>query len=84
MFKRDIEDITSFLDKEFSDYGIKYDYFIEDDCMEVTVKDVFHKGDVDFSFRCMSGNVEFYSLSDSYVEADTRQFWIELMSKLYE
>ena len=84
MNKIDIKNIEIFLNNEFLDYSIKYDHFIEDDCMEVTVKDVFHKGDVEFSFRCMNGNVEFYSIMEMYIKAETRQFWIELMSKLYE
>ena len=31
MKKQDIEDITSFLDEEISDYDLEYDYEIEDE-----------------------------------------------------
>jgi len=84
MTKQEVKAITEFLDKEFRDYSIEYDYFIEDSTMEVTIKDVFSKGDVEFTFKYSDNEVQFYSLSDSYIEATTRQFWIELMSKLYE
>ncbi len=82
MNKQDINDIENFLDEELMDYSIKYDYEIEDDVAEVTIKDVFLEGDVEFSFKVVSGNVEFYALSESWIEAETRQFWIDLMFKL--
>ena len=84
MTKQEVKAITEFLDKEFRDYSIEYDYYIEDNVMEATIEDVFTKGDVEFTFKYSDNEVQFYSLSESYIEADTRQFWIELMSKLYE
>jgi len=84
MTKHEVKAITEFLDKEFRDYSIEYEYFILDNIMEVTIEDIFAKGDVEFTFKYSDNEVQFYSISDSYIEATTREFWIELMSKLYE
>ena len=84
MTKHEVKAITKFLDNEFQDYSIEYNYFILDNIMEVTIEDIFAKGDVEFTFKYSDNEVQFYSISDSYIEATTRQFWIELMSRLYE
>lgn len=39
---------------------------------------------IEMTFRCVDGNVEFYGLSESYLQADTRGFWINFMGQINE
>lgn len=83
MKKQDIEDIVSFIEREISDYDINYDFEIEDNVMEACFKGQFTSNEeVYMTFRCVSGNVEFYALCESYIQAETRNFWIDFMFKL--
>ena len=83
MKKQDIEDIVNFIEREISDYGINYDFEVEDNVMEVSFKGRFTSNEeVCMTFRCDSGNVEFYALCESYVEAETRNFWIDFIFKI--
>jgi len=83
MKKQDIEDITEFLDTEICDYDLEYDYEKEGDSMTVILKGHFtNNSEIEMDFKCVSGNVKFYGLCESYIEADTRSFWIDFMSRL--
>lgn len=82
MKKQDIKDITDFLDTEICDYDLKYDYEIEDTVMLLTFTGHFTSNqEIEMTFRCVSGNVEFYGLCESYIHADTRSFWINFMGR---
>ena len=83
MKKQEITDITDFLDTEISDYALEYDYEIKDSIMLVTFKGHFtSNSEIEMNFRCLSGNVEFYGMCDSYIHSDTRSFWINFMGRL--
>lgn len=85
MKKQDLEDIKTFIDEEIFNYDIDYDFEIEDDIMIVDFIGTFTNNEkVNFRFRCVNGNVEFYGLCESYIFAETRDFWINFMAKIYE
>lgn len=85
MKRQDLEDIKSFIDSEILNYDIDYDFQIEDDIMVVDFIGHFtNEKEINFRFRCDNGNVEFYGLCESYIFAETRDFWINFMSKIYE
>lgn len=85
MQKQDLEDIKSFIDEEIFNYGIDYSFEIEDDVMVVDFIGTFTSYQkINFRFRCVNGNVEFYALCESYIFAETRDFWINFMAKIYE
>lgn len=85
MKKQDLEDIKSFIDEEIFNYDIDYDFEIEDDVMVVDFIGTFTSDQkINFRFRCVNGNVEFYALCESYIFAETRDFWINFMAKIYE
>ena len=83
MKKQDIVDIESFIRKEINHYDLKYDYYIEEETLCATFKGHFtSQKEIDLTFRCVSGDVEVYSLCESYIHCGTREFWIELMGRL--
>lgn len=85
MKKQDLEDIKKFIDEEIFNYDIDYNFEIEGDIMIVDFIGTFtHNEEINFRFRCVNGNVEFYGLSESYTFAETRDFWINFMAKIYE
>ena len=85
MKKQDLEDIKSFIDYEILNYDIDYNFEIEDNIMLIKFKGHFtNQKEVNFRFRCINGNVEFYGLCESYIAAETRDFWINFIAKIYE
>lgn len=85
MTRQDLEDIKSFIDDEIFNYDIEYDFEIEDNILVANFKGFFTSNkEVNFRFRCDNGNVEFYGLCESYIFAETRDFWINFMAKIYE
>lgn len=85
MKRQDFEDIKCFIDSQILDYDIDYDFEFEDDIMIVSFKGSFtNEEEINFRFRCNNGNTEFYGLCESYIFAETRDFWINFMTKIYE
>jgi len=85
MKKQDIQDIESFLNEEICDYDLDYDFEIEDNTMQVIFNGHFTSNkEIEMTFRCISGNVEFYGLCESYIHATTREFWINFMGRIKE
>lgn len=83
MTKQDLNDIISVIDNEINGYDIEYDYEIEDNWLTATFKGMFTgEQELSMTFRCSSGNVELEGQCESFIEADTRSFWIEFMSRI--
>jgi len=83
MTRESIKIIEDFIEDELRGYDIKYDYTIENNELEAEFTGLFlENSTISFSFKCEKANLEFYSISESYIYAETRQFWIEFMTKL--
>lgn len=85
MKRQDLEDIKNFIDVEIFNYDIDYVFEIEDDILVASFIGTFtNNKEINFRFRCVNGNVEFYGLCESYIFAETRDFWINFVTKIYE
>ena len=82
MTKKDIQVIENFIKEEIRGYDISYDFEIEDDIMEVVFSGHFFNNEkVYMTFKAAEQEAYFYLLSESYELAETRPFWITLMTK---
>ena len=83
MDKTSIDKITRFIDSEIEGYPINYEYEIEDDTLIVTFSGHFFndgKPELTFIYSTEEDEVQFYSKCEAYLPAETREFWIELLT----
>ena len=85
MKKAELTKIIKFIESEIHGYDIDFDYEIEDETIAVELNGWFTDNNtIEISFQVKEDKVIFYSLSDDWVIADTRTFWIEFMTRIYQ
>jgi len=84
MDKKSIEKILRFIESEqIGDYDINFDYEIEDDVLIAKFSGHFtNNNDIEMEFVYEDNQVQFYHLGECFIEADTRSFWIDFMSRI--
>ena len=83
MKKAELTKIIKFIESEIHGYDIDFDYEIEDETIAVELNGWFTDNNtIEISFQVKEDKVIFYSLSDDWVIADTRTFWIEFMTRI--
>lgn len=85
MKKTELNKIIKFIESETYQLAIDFDYEIEDETIVVELDGLFTDNKaIELRFQVKEDKVIFYSLSDDWVIADTRTFWIEFMTRIYQ
>lgn len=85
MKKAELTKVIKFIESEIHGCDIDFDYEIEDETIAVELNGWFTDNNtIEISFQVKEDKVIFYSLSDDWVIADTRTFWIEFMTRIYQ
>ena len=87
MKKAELTKVIKFIESEIHGYDIDFDYEIEDNTLQVEFNGSFTNNQtIQMSFQVaeIDNEVYFESLSESWTMADTREFWIEFMARIYQ
>lgn len=87
MKKSELTKIIKFIETEIHGYDVDFDYEIEDNTLQVEFNGTFTNNQaIQMSFQVaeIDNEVYFESLSESWIIADTREFWIDFMAKIYQ
>jgi len=76
-------EIIDFIINEIKGYDINFDYKIENDVLITKFSGYFtNNNDIEMHFTYKNNKVQIYHLGESYIEVDTRSFWIDFMSRI--
>lgn len=87
MKKVELTKIIKFIETEIHGYDIDFDYEVEDNTLQVEFNGTITNNQaIQMSFQVaeIDNEVYFESLGESWTIADTREFWIDFMAKIYQ
>lgn len=85
MKKEELKKIIKFIELETYQLSIDFNYEIEDETLVVELNGWFTDNKaIGIRFQVKEDKVIFHSLSEDWVIADTRTFWIEFMTRIYQ
>lgn len=85
MKKAELTKIIKFIESEIHGYDIEFDYEIENEIVTVGLDGAFTDNQsIQIMFQIKEDKILFDSMSDIWIEADARTFWIEFMTRIYQ
>lgn len=87
MKKAELTKIIKFIESEIHGYDIEFDYEIEENILQVEFNGTFTNNQpISMSFQVaeLDSEIYFETISESWTMAETREFWIDFMVRIYE
>ena len=87
MKKQELTKIIKFIESEIHRYDIEFDFEIEENILQVEFNGTFTNNQpISMSFQVaeLDSEIYFEAISESWILAETREFWIDFMVRIYE